>query len=399
MPDNEEKKGLSEKDIKDFLGLACLRKTPIEITYEENRYHCSGSKAVSGNIILDFISPDDVKKFSSEIKPITATFVLENKRYLFQCKARLEGGALKLDYPESMRPAEARRFFRVEPRLDETIPLILGKYAGNNVLDAKLEDISAGGLKFFTQINEYSAGEKVIIGFFLTIEGNEYKIVTDAIIRHVRQVRLTAKAHCGIQFLELDKEKKDVLVKFISMRQLEERKRATGQLISKPKLRPGKEALIKSELKDSILQVIAEFKEANIFPTKEFLDEDTVALRKKKILIIDPDAESVDSLKFLFEPKYEIGFDASALDGINKALFFLPDIIFLEIDLAGLDGFKVCKILKTKEQTKNIPIIMISKRNTREDVVTALSLGASGYIVKPFDLDDVLKRTEEILGK
>ena len=88
MPDKDEKakNELSAKDIRDYLGLACIRKIPVELLYNNNRYQCSYGKVETDYIILDFINDNDVNNFIAEPRSVTATFVFENKRYMFQSK-------------------------------------------------------------------------------------------------------------------------------------------------------------------------------------------------------------------------------------------------------------------------------------------------------------------------
>ncbi|MFH0925387.1 MAG: response regulator [bacterium] len=406
MPDKQEKikNELSSKEIKESLTLACIRKIPVEILYDNHRYQCVFSKidsheAEEETILLELLELNLLKKFSEESKAVNVNFVLETKRFMFQSKIKVDKeGNLRLTSPETMRPIEARRFFRVEPRPEEPIPIMVIREDDGNLFEARVEDISVGGLKFFCQSGEFKAGEKFYVGLFINYDGVDHRVLAEAIIKHVRRVRLTSRYHCGIQFTEVDKDIKIIINKFVSERQIEERKRIEGLLKVRPKgHRAGKDIYLKNELKTALLQI---FKDRN--PGKEIrieVDSQELAeFSRKKVLIIDNDDESIDILSDLLNEKYELSFDATGLDGINKAISFLPDIIFLEIDLEGLDGYKVCQILKSKEKTQHIPIIIVSRRNTREDVVRALASGAVSYIVKPYDQEDILKRLEDILS-
>ncbi len=82
----------------------------------------------------------------------------------------------------------------------------------------------------------------------------------------------------------------------------------------------------------------------------------------------------------------------------HKALFTArlakPDFILLDIKMPALDGYKVCKQLKTDEQTSNIPVIFISALNEALDKVKAFQSGGVDYITKPFQVEEVLARIE-----
>ena len=71
-----------------------------------------------------------------------------------------------------------------------------------------------------------------------------------------------------------------------------------------------------------------------------------------------------------------------------------PDLILLDIRMPGMDGYEVCKQLKSEEKTRGIPIIFISALNELEDKVKAFSLGGVDYITKPFQVEEVLARVK-----
>src|SRR5215212_5325709 len=74
-----------------------------------------------------------------------------------------------------------------------------------------------------------------------------------------------------------------------------------------------------------------------------------------------------------------------------------PDLILLDIQMPGLDGFEVCKRLKEQNQTRDIPIIFISALDDVLDKVEAFEVGGADYITKPFQILEVLARVEHQL--
>src|SRR3954469_16682087 len=74
-----------------------------------------------------------------------------------------------------------------------------------------------------------------------------------------------------------------------------------------------------------------------------------------------------------------------------------PDLILLDIQMPGLDGFEVCKRLKEHDQTRDIPIIFISALDDVLDKVEAFEVGGADYITKPFQILEVLARVEHQL--
>jgi PleD family two-component response regulator len=75
-----------------------------------------------------------------------------------------------------------------------------------------------------------------------------------------------------------------------------------------------------------------------------------------------------------------------------------PDLILLDIRMPGMDGYEVCKQLKSEEKTRSIPVIFISALNELDDKVKAFSLGGVDYITKPFQAQEVLARVKTHLS-
>jgi diguanylate cyclase (GGDEF)-like protein len=119
---------------------------------------------------------------------------------------------------------------------------------------------------------------------------------------------------------------------------------------------------------------------------------------KANILIVD---DEPDNIKVLATILMHHGYCVrEALDGeiaLNAATNFQPDLILLDIMMPGIDGYEVCQRLKTSNDTCEIPIIFLSAVDNALDKVKAFTLGGVDYIVKPYNLDEVLARIENQL--
>jgi len=97
------------------------------------------------------------------------------------------------------------------------------------------------------------------------------------------------------------------------------------------------------------------------------------------------------------------GFDVTtANDGdtaLDMAYSLRPDLIILDIMLPRMDGWEVCRRLKSEAETKNIPIIMLTARREERDVVEGLELGADDYMKKPFSLAELMARVKALLRR
>lgn len=120
-----------------------------------------------------------------------------------------------------------------------------------------------------------------------------------------------------------------------------------------------------------------------------------------KILVVDDIEMNVEILNELLNDKYEV---LSALDGefgLEIASEDSPDLILLDIMMPYMDGFEVCRRLKSNEKTKDIPIIFISAKSEEESIEKAYSIGGIDYLEKPFrplELLAKIKREEKLLN-
>ncbi|NMA19594.1 MAG: response regulator transcription factor [Lentisphaerae bacterium] len=114
----------------------------------------------------------------------------------------------------------------------------------------------------------------------------------------------------------------------------------------------------------------------------------------EKILVIEDEEPIRELLKMTLESAGYSGIymAANGEDGLRLAQSRLPDLILLDLMLPGMDGLSVCRQLKSQEETRAIPIIMLTARSEESDVVIGLELGAVDYITKPFSRKILIAR-------
>lgn len=116
---------------------------------------------------------------------------------------------------------------------------------------------------------------------------------------------------------------------------------------------------------------------------------------KADILIVDDTPTNLNLLtQMLSTQDYSVRAVASGQRAIESALALPPDLILLDIRMPGLDGLEVCRRLKTEPATREIPVIFISALDDIRDKVRGFQAGGVDYITKPFQLEEVLLRTE-----
>ena len=119
-----------------------------------------------------------------------------------------------------------------------------------------------------------------------------------------------------------------------------------------------------------------------------------------KILVIDDDESINELIKVNLELAYYTVI--SALDG-NKGYALakqeLPDLIILDVMMPEVDGYTVAKRIRENESTKDIPIIMLTALNMLQNKVQGFNIGVDDYLVKPFEMEELLVRVKALLKR
>ena len=121
---------------------------------------------------------------------------------------------------------------------------------------------------------------------------------------------------------------------------------------------------------------------------------------KGNILIVEDDPQTVKLIKFILEKEdYSTISAKDGEEGLQMAREKKPDLIVLDLMLPGMDGYRVCEILKANPKTKEIPIIVLTALDTGADFEKALEKKADWYITKPFEPQHLLKRVSYLIEK
>ena len=120
--------------------------------------------------------------------------------------------------------------------------------------------------------------------------------------------------------------------------------------------------------------------------------------QKADILVVDDKPENLRLLATMLSDRgYSVRKAISGKLGIRAAMAVVPDLILLDINMPGLNGYEVCNQLRNHNLTKDVPIIFVSALNEPVDKIKAFQLGGNDYIAKPFQLEEVCLRIENQL--
>ena len=118
-----------------------------------------------------------------------------------------------------------------------------------------------------------------------------------------------------------------------------------------------------------------------------------------RILVVDDEQDLLEILKFNLETDgYLVDTANSAEEALSMNLEHY-DLLLLDVMMGGMSGFAMARKLKAEPATKDIPIIFLTARDTENDTVTGVNLGADDYISKPFSIREVLVRVRAVLRR
>jgi twitching motility two-component system response regulator PilH len=121
-------------------------------------------------------------------------------------------------------------------------------------------------------------------------------------------------------------------------------------------------------------------------------------MEKEKIMVVD---DSPTELKIMTEPFIPKGYNViTAMDGeeaIKMAEKEKPALIVLDVIMPKMNGFQVCRKIKTTPELKDIKILLLTNKNQESDEFWGMKQGADAYMTKPFDGDELLAKAESLL--
>lgn len=122
------------------------------------------------------------------------------------------------------------------------------------------------------------------------------------------------------------------------------------------------------------------------------------SMLQKKLLVVDDDDEIRELLEFdLAHSGYIVDTACDGLDGLNKAVNNHYDLVLLDVMMPKMNGFDVCKNLRKAKP--NIPVLLLTAKGTINDKTQGFDCGADDYLVKPFDIQEVLLRVKALMRR
>lgn len=116
---------------------------------------------------------------------------------------------------------------------------------------------------------------------------------------------------------------------------------------------------------------------------------------KARLLVVEDDVDIANMLKIYFSSLgYDVDVAGRGTEALEKTRQVMPHLIVLDIMLPDIDGYEVCRTLRTNTRSSHIPVIFLTQKDERSDKLQGLELGADDYITKPFDIEELKLRVQ-----
>lgn len=122
--------------------------------------------------------------------------------------------------------------------------------------------------------------------------------------------------------------------------------------------------------------------------------------RVRNIIIVEDDEDIADSIRYNLEREgFRIRVALTGEAALSLILNGPPDLILLDLNLPGMNGFEICRRLRSESATAKVPILMLTARADETDKVLGLNMGADDYITKPFSMRELVARVNAALRR
>ena len=118
-----------------------------------------------------------------------------------------------------------------------------------------------------------------------------------------------------------------------------------------------------------------------------------------KILVAEDEADIRELIVYsLTFSGYEVCTARNGVEAVQKALEEMPDLVMLDVRMPRMTGYDACVKMKSMEELRHIPVVMLSAKGQESEIQAGLRAGAYEYILKPFALNELVDKVEAIVG-
>lgn len=119
----------------------------------------------------------------------------------------------------------------------------------------------------------------------------------------------------------------------------------------------------------------------------------------RKILVVDDDEHILRSLaQYLELEDFDVTTASSGVEALERFAESRPDLMVLDVMMPGMDGFEVLQKIRQDTETSALPVLMLTARDQHADIMKGYQMGATSYLVKPFNLDELVEAINEVFA-
>ena len=117
----------------------------------------------------------------------------------------------------------------------------------------------------------------------------------------------------------------------------------------------------------------------------------------QKVLVVDDEPHILKSLaQYLEMEDFNVATASSGTEALEKVDSVKPDLVVLDVMMPGMDGFEVLETMRKSDANAETPVIMLTAKDRSSDVMKGYELGATSYLVKPFNLDELVDTIHQV---
>ncbi|MDH5327028.1 MAG: response regulator [Gammaproteobacteria bacterium] len=120
---------------------------------------------------------------------------------------------------------------------------------------------------------------------------------------------------------------------------------------------------------------------------------------KQKVLVVDDEPFNYELIKPVLGEEFQIDYAGSGDDCIQFLTAHIPDIILLDVEMPGMNGYETCQLIKNSELTRNIPVTFVSARDSVEERLKGYEVGGDDYVIKPYSAAELRSKIEVAIYK
>jgi DNA-binding response OmpR family regulator len=117
----------------------------------------------------------------------------------------------------------------------------------------------------------------------------------------------------------------------------------------------------------------------------------------KRIVVVDDETSVSGAVRELLAPEFQVDCPPDPRAALVDAIRDVPDLIILDVNMPAMTGWEFCAILRRQSATREVPILFLTGRSEVKDRITAMQLGGSDFLAKPFGADDLRRKVRALL--